>query len=1514
MNSKFVKSIIGLLIFLIILLLSLHFLKPIYQEVDRRMKETEQKFLTEFSELTNLSISYSSMSPSILSGICINNIRIYDVSSGDVMLSIDKAVFRYNFINLLKRDFEHAFPVLIISGVKGDFDREKLTALAARVKNARSAGRDTIDAVQNDDSVQYDKKGIFTKKQKELIKKIISVSPAKIQIKNVSISYSWKGKNADFSLDKLTLLREKSGNVSAVCDSGHASMVFGAKKQKAGVKFDFTGNIVPDFSGSSLILSLDSDSLADYTLYKTQFLVRYKDGVVFARSTQQMQPYYVSGQFDFSTKELYAELATDGLNVLSVVKTPLFSKRVNELAATEITIDGSVRADLNTKSFAWEGKGSFFLNDAIIKGGEKIDFDVSGNERDLTINSINADGSLASGTIKGVVNIKEKKPDCEVNITKFKLPNGNNLHFYSRFKTDGDTIYVTIPSLALGKTTFAPIRLTAVPSFGSASFSVELTNPSHSASKSAVVKADGTFVWKGSRTLKVRGSISNLFADTVLYAASYFLKPETAAKLVKKVPSYSSYVTDNEFSFTTDFKHITYSVPAFSVKDSSCEDKSLFVSVGGSESAVAVRNLALTYKKIVLKAEANVSLSPEDKQIVFDTNFDINGNPYTVNGIYEKGHWLNMKGSYGLDVLANVENGVKGSVKLASLPVPVSKYLYELSVESDFDIKSLNDFLVNIKSFQIEERVGRLNRASKISLLGSIDSMGFIIDSLAYSDINSSVAGNGYILWNIVDGILDSATVSFGASNEFTRETIVMDGSFSNPLHSKLTKEVLMKDCYFTFQSDIREFPLMRVIPKQYADDTFNGSITASGTIENPYVLVKLEDFSAQWGAKPIIINGTAELLEGDLYVPDLDFVWGNMKLVDVKADIDLTEFNGDASGDFSIRVLGSRIVRIPLKVTVRNSNEKSEKTSLLERYVPNKFEVSIDSDITAEGLINGSIPAHAEIVREGKNIYFASDPNLGVKGSYLIENGEVTVNVREDRPLHGNAHGYMKKGRVDLTVKDIAGDFSKFTELVSTDYFGLYNGLVSGQVSFSGITSDPTLDGAILVRGLDMTLPLILRDHIVAKNLLVSLTDKRIEVPDARLVVGGEKMKFNFNLNLDRWSVDSIDLNASTIESDRVYVNMGVPMADIKGAGSLKANMHFEDSLMAITVDGNLENSEINIITPIASFSLFGNKASAKKDEDKPGLYESLIQTMDIKVDANVMLGKKVDVTINPLLRALVTPGTKIEFHLDSGESTWSLKGDAVLRGGHISYLSRNFYLKEGRITLNESQNQFDPIISARAETKEKDLDGVLVTLTLSAMNQRLSMFRAQVSSNPARSEAEIMAMMGQIVTGDSTNAGSLFLTGLDYGMQVTVFKKFENALRDLLNFDIFSIRMNVLRNVVRYGTSSGSDYSDSTFRSNKSSLGNFLDNTSVYIGKYFGDAIYADALLQFSYNEDRMRKPGFFDNGIVFHPEIGLELEAPFANIRWNFAPDLEPLRYGGVPSIVSGTSVTLSWRFTF
>ena len=90
----------------------------------------------------------------------------------------------------------------------------------------------------------------------------------------------------------------------------------------------------------------------------------------------------------------------------------------------------------------------------------------------------------------------------------------------------------------------------------------------------------------------------------------------------------------------------------------------------------------------------------------------------------------------------------------------------------------------------------------------------------------------------------------------------------------------------------------------------------------------------------------------------------------------------------------------------------------------------------------------------------------------------------------------------------------------------------------------------------------------------------------------------------------------------------------------------------------------------------------------------------------------------------------------------------------------------------------------------------------------------------------------------------------------------------------------------------------------------GNYLDGTTVYIGKYFGDSLFADAMLRLDYDKNRLNDEYAY-NGISFRPVLGFELAAPFAKIRWSVSPDLESILNA---KIVENSALTLSWKFSF
>ncbi len=1507
MKSRFVKTSIGVFIFLLIFSISLYVMAPVYKTLDSLMHEAESELLSSISSKTNLSISYDSLSPSVLMSITVKNIRVFEISTGDEILYIKKVSIGYNILNVIKKDFEHVFSKVTVSGVQFHFDKNRYKTLLERLKK-----NPPKDGEGHEFSVRAEE-GSLTKDQKTLVKKIMSMFPSDIQVKDVSVLYNDLNKSVSVKINKLNLLKQWDGNISMSCPSGYVFAVISSSKTRTfGTRFNFTGKLVNGFSGSSMIISFDQYPKADVTVYKTQFLIHYRDQCLYARSTQQVHPYKIFARYDFSSSDFSTDLDIKNLIIPNVLKFSVSNKKIKDFLYSGLSFSGTVKGNTAKKTYSWNGTGGLTIPDSILKGGENIQFTALGNNSRLKIQSLTAKGTFLDGYASGIYEVGSHKPSGSITVNRCTLPNGNSISAEVYLEALNKKIQAFIPQLYLGDQKFTALEATFAPSKGKIPFIFEMSDYSHSEyEKPAGLKISGTYLTGKNKNLSATVSIDSLFLDSVANVAAFFSRQEKQQKIKKIARKLSPYITSDEVSFSTDFKSVSFKAPFALLANTRKNKQMAFFAFEGNERSLQISDFNIIFGKHTVQAKLGMDISPEDRQVSFNSSFEINNVPYNFNGAYMLGKWLNVQGSYGIDIIANLENGMHGTAKIASLPIAFSSLIFKISTETEFDCKSVYDFLVKITSLQIELEEHKLNRSPKLTFMGTVDSEGLVFSAINFSDVSTSSSGSGYVRWNVYEGILNSVNASLSAGNELTSELFSFEGTFSNPMGKTLSKETLMKDCYFNAVTQIRNFPLIRCIPRQYADDTFNGTVLASGTAENPYVSVNIDSLSAQYGTKPVIVKGKAELIEGNVSVPDFKLSWGNIKLADVKGNLNIKEFNATASGNLSLSILGGRIVKIPLDIVMKNTDDSRVKPNGKKKYVPEKFVITGDSSVSAEGLINGSVPVHAEVRKDGKLITFASDESMGVTGSYVMKQGAFACDIPSDKPLHGNAKGVIRKGKIDLTIKDIFCNFVRFKELVNTNFFAVYDGILSGRISITGFTSDPTLDGALLARDFEFNLPLVIPNHLRTKNLLITFDDNQLEVTESKFMVAGDLLSASALLVLDRWGVSSFSLNAKTLGDGVLPVNMNVPNVGVQGNASARFSLTYAEKVLAMNVNGTLNNAELHILNGKLPFNNKSKKV--EEDSDKESFFTSLTRTMDVLINVDATVGRKVNIVINPFLRALITPDTKFHFDLDSGRGVWNLKSDAVLRGGQITYLTRNFYIKDGRIILNESQNGFNPFITVNAETRERDENNVPVTIVLSAENQPLANFRGRVYSIPARSEAQIMAMLGQIATGDSSDVGGFFLSGLDYGMHLTVLRKIENSLRDLFNFDIFSIRVNVLQNSLKYGLAlnSASESENELFRN---PIGNYLDNSSVYIGKYFGSSIYADVLLQWSYDEILARKSKFVGSGLIFHPEVGLEFDAPFAKIRWNFAPDLSGLHNGEVPSIVAGTSVTLSWRITF
>jgi hypothetical protein len=486
-----------------------------------------------------------------------------------------------------------------------------------------------------------------------------------------------------------------------------------------------------------------------------------------------------------------------------------------------------------------------------------------------------------------------------------------------------------------------------------------------------------------------------------------------------------------------------------------------------------------------------------------------------------------------------------------------------------------------------------------------------------------------------------------------------------------------------------------------------------------------------------------------------------------------------------------------------------------------------------------------------------------------------------------------------------------------------IFSAICTGDLHLGGTLAQPVFGGDLTAYHVELNSPGYISEHLYSEEVQVYAEENRLTTGTMYLTTKkGSLLLAELEIIFARWALEELTLSLKTPPA--VFVPLKMQVSRIGVNAEVHADMQIQLTGDAVTVTGNAtaQNGEIRIesvlsenierlnpVTQLTNLFTAGRLNSAgagPPDANRGG-------TVEVVTDLTVTAGNRVQVMVNPILRGLIAPGTPVGIRVNTLENDYEITGDIVLRGGEVQWFNRNFYLREGRVVFTET-DAFDPRLTIRAEVRERDVDGGPLLLIIQAENQRLSEFAPTYTAIPAKSETEIMALLGQnfIADLDTENpisaASGLSLVGTtgDLLLQLNLMRRIENSLRELLKVDILSMRATWLQNVL----ASNPDANDTR---RNSSLGSVLNNSTLYVGKYFADELYVDAMLHFLYDESRaIADPD--STGMIFQPELGLEINAPFATtLRWSFAPEIYSWDSLLSPSAwVPATSITLSRRW--
>jgi hypothetical protein len=495
--------------------------------------------------------------------------------------------------------------------------------------------------------------------------------------------------------------------------------------------------------------------------------------------------------------------------------------------------------------------------------------------------------------------------------------------------------------------------------------------------------------------------------------------------------------------------------------------------------------------------------------------------------------------------------------------------------------------------------------------------------------------------------------------------------------------------------------------------------------------------------------------------------------------------------------------------------------------------------------------------------------------------------------PVRFQAAGTLSQGNIEATITRIAAELPVSPALEEGEErpegrFVPLRGDIEGSLRVVGPVNDPDLFGTLSAEGFEAEVPYV-EGVVRAPRVFVLFQEKTIRAD--RFAAGQEDAgaTLEATILLSRWNVDQYEvvINTTGEEGFPIIQNFGPIAVDGTALGRLR--IYATPSTTDVSGEITAEETSITLIT----------EEPVEREPRK-------ITTVDLTLVAGRRLEFLWPSREVPIVRAFARAGDQVRVVSASQDESFALDGTVSIRGGEIFYVNRNFYMRQGRIVFNEDEAGFDPVLSARAELREVGPRGP-VRIFLIAEESPLSQFSPRLESSPPLTDDEIVALLGGAIleegSTDVANLGSAVAVTSDVVTQFGIMSQFERQVREALNVDLFSVRTQVFQNIVVGSLEQTEVPLDTT----APSLGTYLDNTTVFLGKYLGSDLFLELLIELR-ARDPLEQDVIAIGGMEVDPEIGLEFDTPFFLLQWSFFPRTPESLF------VADNTFEFSWQFSY
>jgi len=1434
------------LIFLAFFGLAVAILLPLWRVVSVGMASIRDDLIGRLEQELGREIRYSSISPSIFGAFDIRNVSVAGGGEAPI-LTVSRFRLAYSFPDLLFRRTLNVRSLILDAPVIDLYtarDDDILSLLDSLIgSNGRNGDSRSIGLTFPGDITVRVRNGTF----------VVRGGSDWLQVDTFNL-------NSGIDGSRVSLDGRWNVSVSTAQPIGAPIGVqFGMRLHGSGCVDSRDGE------GFFTIPAITGDALSSSPM---SFSIALRDGQLAMRKVPDRFPFDMSLEYSFSDGGIDASVDAWNFRLGDFVQLSGGLEPFRQAADIEISGRASLLrgqyGDLDySVNFAGTSREGFSVGYPVGYPGEAI-FEVSafGDESGIHVNTLRLSlpetddldtrffGSIA---FVGNATFNSFAVDGALSLDGFSVAQMRELNADIAIRTKGGEISLTTDALRVGDTGTAVLGATFRPRDGDVGFGASLLWPVANG-----LGRPGSILLQGSLNSEPQGIDATVRVDSFPVRDIVEMAMPRGSSLPVPVNALflNGTVVSTEVHFHTDFSGLWYSADAVVFSGG---DLGGTISLSGTESSLGFGESSLVWRDetFIFSGNAEFGAPAADAQRV--VNFYLNAGyrnlGYFVEGTFN-GNTILISGSNGLDINLAYQDGGKysGHIRADEFPIPFLGHPALLSVDAhlDFDMSGL--WSMGLEHLEVSDMAGPAGLA-RILVSGSANERGAIFPVLFYEDAVGPLSGSADFYWlGGFSGVTGRFLVNDGS------ESYMATGAFTD---GKLDLAVSGHNMrMYRFSGNFRHTTAsgdLRLEWDSYDTDSFNAELD-------------LFSVNGRIGSEKFTASVRAGLDNKKLTLNDL-----RLNLAELEGSVPAFTFSRaegaiDASMEFG-GAFGGR----PVRGTVLFDAGFGSSESWLEMgNALNSF--------SGRARVRGfSYGVGAEVQdfdfvfsRDGAAVSVSGGPRNMLRFQ-MDQNDNFFLALSSPFPVRGSVIGTIRDNQINARCNDLFIDLAGlFAILPVNEEFFISDGYVTASIDIQGPLSDPEFYGQARGTGVRIHIPQAIPVELRPVPFTAIFDGDEIRFGPVPTAVGTGAGTVTARFSFERWIPGVFSIDIAVPRESPIPLDMNVTGFMVNGDVAGRFNVSMEDRTLSHSGD------------------LWANNVRMGVDTDEIGHGREPFSNVRMPLVANVTVttGPVAEFLYPsaqfPIVRATPEMGTRIYVTADSMARQFSVTSDVRIRGGEIFYFQRSFYIRSGLLVFRENEMSFDPLITARAEIRDRNENGPL-TVSMIVDNAPLTSFTARFESSPPLSQVEIFTLLGQNIAGpgaygtDGIDPMRAFLvTTSDLLAQFTFVRTVEQYIRNFTRLDMFSIRTQALQNFLFTQTGVMQPHVDINGR-----LGNYFDNTTIFGGKYVGQNMFVQGMLSMRHDASRTEW-----GGLVIQPDIGFDFQGPVINdynlrMRWDFVP---------------------------